>query len=243
MKFWKVAGASVMAFGLVLGMATPALAAPHEGQQLQTQASLSVVHGEVISIDESGGFFVIQTADEEITVAVDGDTQYFAMPVLGKALCFANHIRGQVRLGMGLGIQQQTQAQAKSSEVSVPSLMARFRNENFVSARSQVCLNAGNAGEMPETIGEEAVFTDITVGSLVSVWTEESAEGDLVATRVFIIDPVSGDCPFGECPFAECPAGECDMENCPAIFGDCPVSECPGQGFPGQGCPKMNQGS
>ena len=171
---------------------------------------------------------MIQTADEEITVAVDGDTQYFTMPVLGKALCFANHIRGQICLGVGLQNQQQAQAQNNSSDVSVPSLMARFRNENFVRARTQVCLSAGNAGEMPETIGEEAVFADITVGSLVSVWTEESAEGDVVATRVFIIDPAAGECPFGECP----------MENCPAYSGD-----CPGQGFPGQGCPKMNQGS
>lgn len=195
-----------------------------------------MVHGEVISVDEAGGFFVIQTADEEITVAIDGDTRYFAMPVLGKALCFANHIRGQVRLSIGLQNQQQAQAQNNSSDVSVPSLMARFRNENFVRARSQVCLNAGNAGEMPETIGEEAVFADITVGSLVSVWTEESAEGDTVATRVFIIDPAAGECPFGECP-----AEGCLNENCPVE--DCPVNECPGQGFQGQGCPKMNQGS
>ena len=236
MKFWKLAGVSVMALGLVLGMATPALAAPQWGQQTQTETSLQVLHGEVISVDETGESFVIQSIDTEITLTVDADTQYFNMPGLGRALAFTNCVRGRTHLGTGLGLMNQAQLlQAVKPGPSVPGLMARFKNENKMRERLQVCLNAGEGSGggsgLSQSLGEEAGFSDVTVGSLVAVWSE-SVDGVIVAARIFIIDPAAGEFPLWKCPVEKCPVEESPL-------GECPLDEFSGQGFHGKGCSKL----
>lgn len=227
MKPWKISGAALLAFSLGLGIMSPALAAPEWAQQTQDEAAnYAVYKGEVLSIDEAAETFVIQSADGELTISVSADTEYFAMPGLGKAFSFARCLNGGVMVGNGVQIKNKVQIQTNNEGFS--GFMARFQAGSIIRERLQVCLGEGSssegAGSPLGNIGEAAAFSDITVGSLVAVWPD-SADDELLATRVYIVTPA--DC--------EGFAWQASNDNCP--FEECPVENCPGQGFHGQGKP------
>jgi hypothetical protein len=84
-KVLIIAGVSVLALGLVLGLALPALAAAPWADDSQTR----VVRGEVLSVGDQE--FVIQSGEQELTISVDGNTKYFRLCVPGRIMALARH--------------------------------------------------------------------------------------------------------------------------------------------------------
>ena len=106
MKVLKVAGVSVLALSLVLGLASPALAAPPN--RVPPRASPvppAILMGEVVDIDKAEKIFVIQSRGEELTLSVNSDTQYLKAPIPRVVLPLARRLVGlrqqsQERLGL-----------------------------------------------------------------------------------------------------------------------------------------------
>ena len=197
-KVLKIAGASILALGLILGLTLPGLAtseaAPPEADDFQ----IRIVKGKVIEVnigEEGQGEFDIQSGEEELTISVDEDTKYFKLCVPGRIVALARHWmqfrhQNQEELGapgwqgMGLGLQNQVRARAL--------VQHQMRLQN------QIILPLDN-GDLPEPgrpklkwlrpFGEESEFGDIAVGDRVVVWAEENSE--LLAKRVLIIKPTT----------------------------------------------------
>jgi len=86
-KVLIIAGVSVLALALVLGLALPALAAPPGAEDSQ----IEVVRGKVLSIGDQE--FVIQSGEQELTISVDGNTKYFKLCVPGRIVALARQQR------------------------------------------------------------------------------------------------------------------------------------------------------
>ena len=120
MKVMKIVGVSALAVGLVLGLASPALAAPPNRVPLQvSQMPPRLLVGEVVSINANQQIFVIQSGLQEVTVSVDGDTQYYEAPIPWRVI---PPVRRMVEL------RQQSQKKANSSPVSECSSPSRKSN-------------------------------------------------------------------------------------------------------------------
>jgi len=105
MKVLKVAGVSVLALSLVLGLALPVLAAPDGVLPEASNMPPKILMGEVVDIDEAEKIFVIQSRGEELTISVNGDTQYLKAPIPRVVLPLARRLMGlrqqsQERLGL-----------------------------------------------------------------------------------------------------------------------------------------------
>ena len=94
MKVLKIAGVSILALGLVLGMVVPALATPGSASPPANDTPPKVLAGKVISLDEGETPFVIQSRGQEFTISVNGDTQYFKVPAPQKGITTAQNRRG-----------------------------------------------------------------------------------------------------------------------------------------------------
>ncbi len=92
-KVLKIAGVSILALGLVLGLTVPALAAPSWARPGADDSQNEVVRGEVLSVGDQE--FVIQSGEEELTIEVDEDTKYYQACVPGRIVSLA---RQRVRL-------------------------------------------------------------------------------------------------------------------------------------------------
>jgi hypothetical protein len=86
-KVLIIAGVSVLALALVLGLALPALAAPPGAEDSQ----IEVVRGKVLTIGDQE--FVIQSGKEELTISVDENTKYFKLYVPGRIIALARQQR------------------------------------------------------------------------------------------------------------------------------------------------------
>jgi hypothetical protein len=178
MKVWKIALVLVLALGLVLGVASPALAAPPWASPPQdTPPSPRMIRGEVVSIADAS--FVVKTGWSEVTVLVDNETAYFKTPARPGA--FSSAEPGTE----GLGLRLRLRLHRLVAGVPTP---VRALVQNRLEVREQVRGELG-VRRLFSPFGEEATFADIEVGSWVSVWAVP--EGDnLVARRVVIMEPV-----------------------------------------------------
>jgi hypothetical protein len=86
-KVLIIAGVSVLALALVLGLALPALAAPPGAEDSQ----IEVVKGKVLTIGDQE--FVIQSGEQELTISVDENTKYFKLCVPGRIIALARQQR------------------------------------------------------------------------------------------------------------------------------------------------------
>jgi len=185
-KVLKIAGASVVALALVLGLTLPALASPSWADDSQGK----VVKGKVLSVGDQE--FVIQSGEQELTISVDDNTKYYRMSMLGRIVASIQH-----RLQFRLQNQEELQAQAGDGEGS--GLQNRVRER--ASARNQARLqnqisqteNAEDALQSGSlwlrcfcAFGGGAEFGDIAVGDMVVV---RLADGDNLAQRVLIVTP------------------------------------------------------
>jgi len=193
-KVLKIAGVSILALGLILGLALPGLAASDSATPWADDSQTRIVRGKVLSVDEENQEFVIQSGEQELTISVDGDTKYYKLCVPGRIVSLARHLmqwrhQNQEEIGapgwhdMGLGLQNQERNRA----------LARHQ------MRLQNQIPQLDNGGMPEPkppklrwlcpFGEGAEFTDIKVGDRVVVWL--AAEDNDLAERVLIIKPTT----------------------------------------------------
>jgi hypothetical protein len=175
LKIWKVALVSLLAVGLVLGVASPALAAPPwaSSPSAETPPSSKVISGETdtASVVQSGWF--------QVRVLVNDDTEYFKATAPG-TLSLAQRLGEQD----GLGLRQRLHLLAAGVLNRVHALV-RNRLEVKEQVREELEMAEG-----PRPFGEEAAFSDIEVGSWVVVWVTPG-EDDPVAEQVVIIEPAA----------------------------------------------------
>lgn len=86
-KVLIIAGVSVLALALVLGLALPALAAPPGAEDSQ----IEVVRGKVLTVGDQK--FVIQSGEQELIISVDENTKYFKLCVPGRIIALARQQR------------------------------------------------------------------------------------------------------------------------------------------------------
>jgi hypothetical protein len=144
MKILKIAGVSVLALGLVLGIALPSLATSDAAKPWAEDFQSRVVKGKVISVDEENQKFVIKSGEEEVTIKVDENTKYFKIGVPGQIMSLAQH-------WMGRGHQNEEMPQLGDEDM--PKLKPKLK--------------------WHKPSGEEAGFSDIAVGDMVVVWLAE----------------------------------------------------------------------
>jgi len=174
-KVLTLAGVSILVVALVMGLAVPALAAPNSSSWFDDLES-ELLRGEVISIGDQE--FVIQSGEEELTIAVAEDTRYYQMSVPAKLMALARHrlqleqqeqLELRTRVGNGHGLQNRVQA-----ETATPNQVKRMPLLGLCWLR----------GFCP--FGGQAEFADIAVGDSVVVLAEDS-----LARVVLIIKPTA----------------------------------------------------
>jgi hypothetical protein len=183
LKIWKVALVSLLALGLVLGVASPALAASPWASLPPADPPPRIIRGEVVSI--SGTSLVIESGWGETTVLVNDDTEYFRASVPPAVLSMSLQLEKPAEPSPGgLGLRQRLHLLVEGILTRVPVLV-----RNRLELRQQTGEELG-LGRWLRSFGEEATFASIEVGSWVVVWVAPG-EGDPVAERVVIIEPVA----------------------------------------------------
>jgi hypothetical protein len=157
MKVWKVALVSILAIGLVLGVASPALAAPPWASPSPAKPpSPRVIRGEVVSIADTS--FVVKSGWSEVTVLVDGETEYFKASVPAGSLMLAPRLaKPDETSSEVLGLRQRLHRLVAGVLASVPALV-----RNRLEMRLEVCEGLG-VGRLLSPSSEEATFDDIEV--------------------------------------------------------------------------------
>ena len=194
MSVLKIAGASILALGLILGLALPGLAAPDVALPWADDFQARIVKGKVLEVREADREFDIQSGEEEPTIFVDPDTKYYKLCVPGRIVSLARHWmqfrhQNQEEIGapgwggMGLGLQNQVRARALARN--------QIRLQNQISQPENMPLSEPQQAKLQWfcPFGEESEFSDIEVGDMVVVWVKENSE--LLAKRVLIIKPTT----------------------------------------------------
>jgi len=192
----KVAGVSVLALSLVLGLASPVLAAPDWAPPRVSHLSPKLLMGKVIDKGESS--FVIQSRGEELTISVNSDTQYQKAPIPRVVLPLARRLMGlrqqsQERLGLTKWLRPFAGRAGLFFEVLVPwkvPALARYRVE-LRQGWERLRLMRGL-----RPFAEEATFDDIAIGTQVVVRVAP-VEDKPVAKLVIIIKPTGYGCILG----------------------------------------------
>ncbi len=186
-KVLTLAGVSVLALALVMGMAVPALAAS-DAQSWAGDLSGEVLRGEVLAIGDQE--LVIQSGEEELTIAVDEDTLYYQLSV-------PERIMASVQQRLQLRQQNQEELRSRAGNGQCQGLQKRVRAA--VSARNQTRLQnriAQTEGTPAPGLlwlrgfcpfGGQAAFDDIAVGDSVVVLADENN----LAQGVLIIKPTA----------------------------------------------------
>ena len=175
-KVLKIAGMSILALGLVLGIALPALAASGLASPQASNISPEVLRGRVVSIDEE--FFVIQSGDEELTIFVDENTRYFI-------LCPPKKLLGLAQQRMELRLQDQ-----EMIRIIEPAVTMQLRVLDRVPQPKGILEHQRANLKQLCHFGEKATFNDIVVGDKVVVWLAPETNGYL-AKIVTIIEPTT----------------------------------------------------
>ena len=188
MKVWKLAVVSVLALGLVLGMASPALAASEWASFQGGHLPPRVVKGEVVRIDDGKSSFVVQSGWQEVTISVDSATRYFKALAPPRVATSTQHLMKPTEPGPGgLGLMGRFHRLVEGALApwGIPALL-RHRLE-----LGELVQEAPGLGRWLHPFGEEATFDDIAVGSRVVVWVVPVDEGNPLAKRVLIIEPTA----------------------------------------------------
>jgi len=161
---------SILALGLVLGIALPGLAASDSASLQASNILPELLRGRVVSIDEEEEFFVIQSGEQKLTISVDDDTKYFRLYVPERLTALLRH-RMQL---------MQPEVQIESVINQMPQLKKRAM---------EILKHQPNLKQL-RCLGEEATFGDIAVGDRLEVramWGENS----YLAKTVVIMKPTT----------------------------------------------------
>jgi len=172
MKVLKIAGMSILALGLVLGVALPGLAASDSALPQASNISPEVLRGRVVSIDEE--FFVIQSGEQELVISVNDGTKYFKLYVPGRLVALVRH-RMQL-------MQPQVQQEIRVMESAINQLPQLKDREILKHQRPNL--------RRLRFFGEEATFGDIAVDDRVVVRAVRE-EDNYLAKIVIIIKPTT----------------------------------------------------
>ena len=163
-KVLTIIGVSILALGLVLGIALPTLATSDVAKPQAEDFHSRIVMGKVLSVGDQQ--FVIKSGGEELTISVNKDTKYYKMSVPGRIVFLAQRwmeFRHRNQEGTGLRLQ---------------NLMPQLGNMDMPEPE-------GLKLKPLHPLGEEAKFSDIAVGDRVVVWLAGDSES-LLAERVEI---------------------------------------------------------
>lgn len=172
MKVLKIAGMSILALGLVLGIALPALAASGLASPQASNISPEVLRGRVVSIEEES--FGIQSGEQKLAISVNGDTKYFKLHVPGRLVALVRH-RMQL-------MQPEVQQEIRVVEPAI-NQVPQLRNMDILKHQRP------NLKRL-SFFGEEATFGDIAVGDRVVVRAVRE-EDSYLAKIVIIIKPTT----------------------------------------------------
>ncbi|UCC90398.1 MAG: hypothetical protein JSW24_04525 [Dehalococcoidia bacterium] len=193
MKVMKIVGVSALAVGLVLGLASPALAAPPNRVPLQvSQMPPRLLVGEVVNVDEGKTFFVIQSGLQEVTVSVDGDTQYYEAPIPWRAIPPVRRMvelrqESQERLGLKNWLRSFVGKAGSLFKALVPWGVPGLVRQQL--ELRQPAVEEPGLGRWLCPLAEEATFDDLAVGSHVVVRALPGEDSPL-AKLVIIIEPI-----------------------------------------------------
>jgi hypothetical protein len=179
-KLLALTGVSIVALALVLEMAVPALAAPN-GPSPVNDSEDGRLRGEVISIGDQE--FVIQTGEEEITIAVDENTRYCQMPRIMAAVQQRLEIRQQDREQL-MTRAENGQGQGRQNRLRTATAVCEQTR-----LRTRIALVEGTP--LPRffwlrclcPFGGQAEFTDIAVGDSVVVLAEDNLAQVVMITK------------------------------------------------------------
>jgi len=186
MSVLRIAVASVLALSLVFGLALPALADSDEAPFWQGDFKARVVRGEVTEVgEEYQGYFVVQSGDDELTIEVDEDTEYFIWGAPGRLVALAQQLRlrNQTELGTQNG-QGLRLGNLNRVEASVQK-QARLGIQNQIALAEDMPLAEPQQSRWQWCcpFGAGAGFGDIEVGDRVVVWL---ADGEDLAGWVMV---------------------------------------------------------
>jgi hypothetical protein len=178
-KLLALTGVSVLALALVLGMAVPALAAPN-GPSPVNDWEDGLLRGEVISVGDQE--FVIQSGEEEFSIAVDEDTRYY-LSVPGASV--------RQRLQLEPSDREQLMTRAENSQGQ--GLQNRLRAATAVCEQTRLWTRIALAEGTPLPkicclrgfcpFGGQAEFTAIAVGDSVVVLAEDNLAQVVLITK------------------------------------------------------------
>lgn len=179
MKILRIAGVSILALGLVLGIALPVLAAPDWASPQASNMLPKVLKGKVVSIDENQEYFVIQSGEQELSISVDDDTKYFKLCVPGRITALARH-------------------RMESRQQNQEEIRALDQHQTRLRLQDRICQQDNGDTPEPERLklkelrpfGGEAEFSDVAVGDRVAVWIP-AGDDSYQAGRVLIIKPAT----------------------------------------------------
>jgi hypothetical protein len=193
-KVLTIAGVSILVLGLILGVALPGLAAQDEAPPDTGDSQASIVKGKVLEVREADLEFDIQSGEDEFTINVDENTNYYKLGVPGRIVSLAQHwmqfrhqnqeemgaLGGQ---GMRLGLQNRERALARH----------QMKLQNQISQPEIVPLSEPQQEKLKRlrSFGEESAFSDIEVGDRVVVWLADVEDGGYLARMVLIIKPTT----------------------------------------------------
>jgi hypothetical protein len=194
MSILKVLVASVIALGLVLGLALPTMAAPEWAKPWAGECETRIVKGKVLEVREADLEFDIQSGEEELTISVDENTKYFKLGVPGRIVSLARHLmqfRYQNQEELRVPDEQDVELRLQNRVQVRAPVRNQIRLQNQISQTETVPLLEPQQAKLKwlRPFGEEAEFGDIAVGDMVVVRAEENSE--LLAQRVLIVKPTT----------------------------------------------------
>ena len=195
MKAWKIAGLSVLAVGMVLGVAIPALAdeEPTQPEMFEIDdIGSGMLVGKVTGVDAGDRTFTVETLkDGEYIISVNDDTEYFKVPGLQRVAATARE-----QLNRNFRMREMPESSdVPGNDKSGFRGRASFRMFNAARNHSGWCEGQieGQDGQGPlgklTACREEASFDDITEGSWVMVRAVTGDEGYLASLVLIMEQP------------------------------------------------------
>jgi len=162
MKAWKIAIAITLALSLTLGVTLPGLAASDEEDTApspECKVRPGMLRGSVVSVDDDKEFFVVQSGEEEHTIAVDNTTRYFKLTIPWKAVTLAQHRMGlgQLKDWEGVRAGEEAALMRAGNQELAPNQLSRGKGKGILKRQMKLrqLRDQEGAGEGPELMQAE----------------------------------------------------------------------------------------
>ena len=212
MKILKVAGLSILALSLILGVASPALATPDLASPQAIDTPPKTFKGMVTEIYKDS--FIIKSGEVEVTISVDDDTRYVwlfppqrVVALARERLELRQRIREELEQALTrhrVELRERIQERLEQALPRHPELKQRIQEKlEQVLPEHQLELQLQSREKLTQQnlqwlrhFAEEATFDDITPGTWVVV-RAVATEDNPLAKVVFILEPTMYQCVTG----------------------------------------------